>query len=110
VRQILLNLLSNAVKFNGEGCTVSVDCAIVAAGWLRISVNDTGPGIAADEMDQLFVPFSRLSAKVEGTGIGLTISKRLVELMGGRIGVDSNLGEGSAFWIELPLFEPDPAT
>ncbi len=110
LKQILLNLLSNAVKFNHEGGTVALDCQTVTTGWLRISVSDTGPGIAADEMDQLFVPFSRLSAKVEGTGIGLTISRQLVELMGGRIGVDSDPGEGSAFWIELPLFESDPAT
>ena len=104
LKQILLNLLSNAVKFNHEGGTVTLDCETVATGWLRISVSDTGPGIAADEMDQLFVPFSRLSAKVEGTGIGLTISRQLVELMGGRIGVDSDPGKGSAFWIEMPLF------
>ena len=109
LKQILLNLLSNAVKFNHEGGTVTLDCQTVTTGWLRISVSDTGPGIAADEMDQLFVPFSRLSAKVEGTGIGLTISRQLVELMGGRIGVDSDPGKGSTFWIELPLFESDPA-
>ena len=106
LKQVMVNLLSNAIKYNRKGGTVVVREEIVAAGRLRLTVNDTGRGIAPEHLDQLFQPFNRLSADVtgiEGTGIGLTITRRLVLLMGGTIGVDTRLGEGSAFWIELPL-------
>jgi signal transduction histidine kinase/ActR/RegA family two-component response regulator len=107
LKQVLMNLLSNAVKYNREGGTVTVSCEPTPAGRLRIGVVDTGPGIPSEMMDRLFLPFERLGAEgtpVEGTGIGLSISKRLVELMGGEIGADSELGRGSTFWVEL-----DPA-
>jgi len=106
LKQVLLNLLSNAIKYIGDGKRVEIealygdiDCAI-------IRITDTGPGIAAEYMGELFRPFSRLAAEgstIEGTGIGLALSKRLVELMDGRMGVESELGQGSTFWLELPL-------
>ncbi len=101
---MLLNLLSNAVKYNREGGDVTITCEGSASGGVRITVADTGPGIPPDMMDRLFVPFERLGAErtaVEGTGIGLSISKRLVELMGGDIGAESEMGRGSTFWVEL---------
>jgi PAS domain S-box-containing protein len=108
LKQILLNLLANAVKFNREGGSVVVTCRQTdKAGW-RNSVTDTGPGIPADLVDRLFTPFERLTAgqtPVQGTGLGLAIAKRLAELMQGRIGVDSIVGQGSTFWIELPAAE-----
>ncbi|MFA6310193.1 MAG: PAS domain S-box protein [Sterolibacterium sp.] len=105
VRQILLNLLSNAVKYNREGGDVSVACRTDGA-IVRITVVDTGPGISEKQRRQLFQPFERLGAErtaTEGTGIGLVICKRLAEAMAGRIGVDSEVGVGSRFWLELPL-------
>ncbi|MFN2350059.1 MAG: ATP-binding protein, partial [Thioalkalivibrio sp.] len=105
LKQALLNLLSNAIKYNREGGDVRLDIRCDCSGWLRISVTDTGKGISADRLDQLFQPFSRLEGcteGVEGTGIGLAISRRLVEVMGGEIGVDSQIGEGSTFWVRLP--------
>ena len=104
--QVLLNLLSNAVKYNRTGGTVSVSCSpAVRAGFVRLGVTDTGHGLDAAALDKLFTPFERLGAEhtnVEGTGIGLALSKRLVEAMGGSIGVDSIPGRGSTFFVELP--------
>ena len=104
VKQVLINLLSNAIKYNRLGGKVDVTCQDVSAGRVRISFRDTGLGLSAEQLGQLFQPFNRLgqeaSAK-EGTGIGLVVSKRLVELMGGAIGMASTVGVGSVFWIEL---------
>ena len=102
--QILLNLGSNAVKYNHRGGSVAFRTVACADGRVRFEVRDTGPGIPPEQQGQLFVPFSRLGAErsaVEGTGVGLALSKQLVELMGGTIGVESTPGHGSAFWVEL---------
>lgn len=106
LKQVLLNLLSNAVKYNREGGTVILSCAERSPARLRISIMDTGRGIAPEMRERLFIPFERLDAReqgVEGTGIGLALSKRLVMLMGGDIGVESAVGQGSTFWVDLPL-------
>ncbi|MBK8739533.1 MAG: response regulator [Betaproteobacteria bacterium] len=112
VKQVLINLLSNAIKYNKAGGTVVVECVERAAGSIRICVRDTGAGLAPEHLAQLFQPFNRLGQEAtaeEGTGIGLVVSKRLVELMGGVIGVESTVGEGSVFWVELKLTtEPQP--
>ena len=106
VKQVLINLLSNAVKYNKTGGTVVVDCIASTPGRIRICVRDTGEGLTPDKLAQLFQPFNRLGKEAgieEGTGIGLMVSKRLVELMKGEIGVESTVGAGSVFWIELNL-------
>jgi len=108
LKQVLLNFLSNAVKFNRVGGVVTVSCEHAAAERLRVKVTDTGPGIQAEMIERLFTPFERLGADqsgVEGTGLGLALSKRLVEVMGGAIGVDTAVGRGSIFWVELPRAE-----
>jgi hypothetical protein len=105
LKQVLVNLLANAIKYNHHGGEVAVRIEPAADGAWRLSVQDTGPGIAADKLPQLFTPFHRLgsdAAAIEGTGIGLVITRRLVELMDGRIGVHSEAGRGTTFWIELP--------
>ena len=102
VKQVLINLLSNAIKYNKSGGTVVVECLAGTPGSVRICVRDTGAGLAPDKLAQLFQPFNRLGQEAnveEGTGIGLVVSKRLIELMGGVIGVESTVGEGSVFWI-----------
>ncbi len=104
VKQILINLLSNAIKYNHAGGAVVVECAVRSAEHIRISVKDTGPGLSPEKLAQLFQPFNRLGQEAgggEGTGIGLVMTKRLVELMGGVIGVTSAIGVGSEFWVEL---------
>jgi signal transduction histidine kinase/ActR/RegA family two-component response regulator len=104
VKQILLNLLSNAIKYNHEDGAVVVEYKVTSPERLRICVRDTGAGLAADKISQLFQPFNRLGQQgggEEGTGIGLVMTKRLTELMGGNIGVESSVGVGSVFWVEL---------
>jgi PAS domain S-box-containing protein len=105
LKQVLINLLSNAVKYNTAGGTVVVDCdGCHAPGRIRLNVRDTGPGLAPEKLAQLFQPFNRLGQErgaEQGTGIGLVMSKRLVELMGGVLGVESTVGVGSVFWWEL---------
>jgi signal transduction histidine kinase/ActR/RegA family two-component response regulator len=104
VKQVLVNLLSNAVKFNRDGGSVTVTCSAGRAGRVRVSIGDTGAGISAAHQAQLFQPFNRLGREgrgEEGTGIGLVVSKRLVDLMGGAIDVASTEGEGSVFSFEL---------
>jgi signal transduction histidine kinase/ActR/RegA family two-component response regulator len=114
IKQILVNLLSNAVKYNKEGGTVLVDCIASAPGRVRICVKDSGEGLTVDQLTQLFQPFNRLGQEghaEKGTGIGLVVCKRLVELMGGTIDVVSTLGKGSVFSIELSLTtERQPAS
>jgi signal transduction histidine kinase len=105
IKQVLLNLLSNAVKYNRHGGEVRIACDFAAPGRVRLTVSDTGLGIPEDQQDGLFTAFHRLGREdsdIEGTGIGLAISKKLVELMGGDIGVESRIGQGSTFWVDLP--------
>jgi CheY-like chemotaxis protein len=104
VKQVLINLLSNAIKYNRGQGTVEVKCTEGALGRVRISVKDTGAGLPPEKLAQLFQSFNRLGQEgsaEEGTGIGLVVTKRLVELMGGVIGVESTVGLGSTFWVEL---------
>ena len=104
LKQIVINLLSNAIKYNKEQGTVVVDCATSAPGLTRISVKDSGAGLSPEKLAQLFQPFNRLGQEaggVAGTGIGLVVTKRLAELMGGVLGVESIAGAGSVFWCEL---------
>ena len=98
-------MLSNAIKYNLEDGEIGIEVAPVNKGIVRITVYDTGNGIDKDRFEELFQPFNRLNIenkRIEGTGIGLTITRNLVEMMGGRIGVDSEKSVGSRFWVELP--------
>ena len=110
LRQALLNLASNAVKYNRHGGSIEFACDAAAEGKLRILVRDTGPGVAADKLHRLFTPFDRLGAEqtdIQGTGMGLALSKRLLEAMGGTLTAHSIQGQGSTFTMELALAE-DP--
>jgi PAS domain S-box-containing protein len=104
VKQVMINLLSNAIKYNRDGGAVIVQCVMNDKNRVRVSVQDTGAGLAPEQLMQLFQPFNRLGQETgaeEGTGIGLVVTKQLVELMGGVIGVESTVGVGSIFWFEL---------
>ena len=111
LRQIVLNLLSNAIKYNRRDGVVVLNVTATAQS-ARISVQDTGAGLDAQQLEALFQPFNRLGQEAgaeEGTGIGLVVTKRLVELMGGTLGISSTVGVGSVFWIELPALAPAAA-
>jgi PAS domain S-box-containing protein len=116
LKQVLINLLSNAIKYNQAGGTVVVDCIGSTAARTRLNVRDTGAGLTAEKLAQLFQPFNRLGQErgaEQGTGIGLVMSKRLIDLMGGVLGVESSVGVGSVFWCELgaataPALEATP--
>jgi CheY-like chemotaxis protein/nitrogen-specific signal transduction histidine kinase len=108
LKQVLLNLVSNAIKYNRPDGSVRVSCSEPGAGAVRLSVRDTGRGLTPAQVESLFQPFNRLGQEggpEQGTGIGLVVTQRLVELMGGRIGVHSMPGEGSVFWIDLQASE-----
>jgi signal transduction histidine kinase/CheY-like chemotaxis protein len=114
LRQIVVNLLSNAIKYNGEAGTVSLTCERRDDGRrLRVAVTDTGPGIATEDAEKIFMPFERLGAAdtpIEGTGLGLAVSRRLAEAMGAEMGFTSTLGEGSTFWVDLSVAESQATT
>jgi PAS domain S-box-containing protein len=111
LKQVFLNLFSNAVKYNRFGGTVTIQCWLTAATprpALRVSVKDTGFGLSAEKLARLFTPFDRLGAEetgIEGTGLGLAYSQRMITAMGGTLGVESVVGAGSTFWVELPFTE-----
>jgi PAS domain S-box-containing protein len=106
LKQVLLNLLSNAVKYNRDGGSIAITCRELGNARLRVAVADTGYGIAPEYLERLFRPFDRLGAEggaIEGNGMGLALSKGLVEAMGGSIGAESTVDAGSTFWVELEL-------
>ncbi|MEN3356224.1 MAG: two-component system, sensor histidine kinase and response regulator [Mycobacteriales bacterium] len=107
LKQVLINLVSNAIKYNNLGGSVIVESRLIPPDRARLEVTDTGPGIAPGLLTRLFSPFDRLGAEraadVEGTGLGLALSRRLVTAMGGAMGVDSEVGRGSTFWVELTV-------
>jgi CheY-like chemotaxis protein/two-component sensor histidine kinase len=108
LKQVLINLLSNAIKYNHEGGDVAIECEPATQDCVRILVRDTGVGLDAKQLSAIFQPFNRLgreSSNEEGTGLGLALTKRLVEAMHGSIGVSSTVGKGSTFWIELQVTE-----
>ena len=108
LRQVLLNVLSNATKYNSDPGKIIINAEIVDSK-VRISVSDTGNGIPKNQLDRLFIPFDRLNigTDIEGTGIGLSITRHLVEIMGGTISVDSEIQSGTTFWLEFALSNPD---
>ncbi len=108
LRQILFNLVSNAIKYNCKEGSVIVACKPLNRESIQVDIIDTGLGISAEDQNKLFEPFVRLGDEhsgIEGTGIGLTVTKELIELMGGTIGMTSKPGEGSHFYVKLPVAE-----
>ena len=108
VKQVMINLLSNAIKYNTSGGAVIVQCIEADEGRVRVSVKDTGIGLSPEQVSNLFQPFNRLGQEgqqEEGTGIGLVVTRQLVELMGGTIGVESSVGVGTVFWVEFAASE-----
>ena len=106
LKQVMINLLSNSIKYNRSGGSVLISYGVNGESQVRISVKDTGAGLSSAQMDHLFQPFNRLGQEAgieEGTGIGLVVTKQLVELMSGSIGVESEVGVGSEFWVELAI-------
>jgi PAS domain S-box-containing protein len=113
LKQVILNLLSNAIKYNRTGGAVRLECVVMQDDRVRVRVSDDGPGIAPEHLSRLFTPFDRLGAEtsgVEGTGLGLVLSRELVEAMGGTIGVESRVGQGSTFWFEIALTHNSSST
>jgi PAS domain S-box-containing protein len=109
LKQVLVNYVSNAIKYTPPGSTATISVSPAGDGWRRIAVSDDGPGIPEEGLGRLFNPFERIGAEhtdVEGTGLGLAHSKALTERMGGRVGVESTVGRGSVFWVELPIAQP----
>lgn len=112
IKQVMINLLSNAVKYNQEHGRIEIICSRPEEHLFRINIKDTGKGIPADKIHELFTAFNRMEEDymgTEGTGIGLVITKNLLELMGGTIYVESTPGEGSSFYFDLPIAEQRPA-
>lgn len=108
LKQVLLNLISNAVKYNVDNGAVTINANLTDTDKVRIAITDTGAGIAPEDYEKVFLPFDRLGREthnIEGTGVGLTITKSLVEYMSGEIGFTSSLDEGSTFWIDLPVWD-----
>lgn len=107
LKQVIINLLSNAVKYNNEEGKVQIRIVQPHTETIRLEVQDTGVGLTEEQKSRVFDPFTRLSGLnlIEGTGIGLTITKRLLEIMDGKIGVESEINQGSTFWVELPTGE-----
>jgi CheY-like chemotaxis protein/anti-sigma regulatory factor (Ser/Thr protein kinase) len=106
LKQVILNFLSNAVKYNTEEGDIVIKCTKTDNKAIRISIRDTGSGLSDEQQEQLFTAFNRLGAEntdIEGTGIGLVITKNIIDLMGGELGVESEIGKGSTFWVELPV-------
>ena len=109
LKQVMLNLLSNGIKYNRPNGSVALEVSSAGDGWCEIGVVDTGVGLTGEQIAQIFEPFTRVAERrdeIEGTGIGLTITRRLMTLMGGKVGVESEPGSGSRFWLRIPLSEP----